>query len=85
MTDARAGRVTRDSIPRVDVLGVGVSVVTMQSAVAEVGRWIAGGERRYVCATGVHGVMESQRDSDLLRIHNESGLTLPDGIPMVWA
>jgi N-acetylglucosaminyldiphosphoundecaprenol N-acetyl-beta-D-mannosaminyltransferase len=63
MTDARAGRVTRDSIPRVDVLGVGVSVVTMQSAVAEVARWIAGGERRYVCATGVHGVMESQRNS----------------------
>jgi N-acetylglucosaminyldiphosphoundecaprenol N-acetyl-beta-D-mannosaminyltransferase len=85
MTDARAGRVTRDSIPRVDVLGVGVSVVTMESAVAEVARWIADGERRYVCATGVHGVMESQRDFELLRIHNESGLTLPDGIPMVWA
>ena len=75
----------RDSIARVDVLGVGVSVVTMQSAVAEVARWIADGSRRYVCSTGVHGVMESQRDPELLRIHNESGLTLPDGIPMVWA
>jgi N-acetylglucosaminyldiphosphoundecaprenol N-acetyl-beta-D-mannosaminyltransferase len=35
--------------------------------------------------TGVHGVMESQRDADLLRIHNASGLTTPDGMPMVWA
>jgi N-acetylglucosaminyldiphosphoundecaprenol N-acetyl-beta-D-mannosaminyltransferase len=29
--------------------------------------------------------MESQRDRDLLRIHNRSGLTTPDGMPMVWA
>lgn len=85
MSDADTAVMTRHSIPRVDVLGVGVSVVTMHSAVAEVARWIADGERRYVCVTGVHGVMESQRDPALLRIHNESGLTLPDGMPMVWA
>jgi N-acetylglucosaminyldiphosphoundecaprenol N-acetyl-beta-D-mannosaminyltransferase len=72
-------------VPRVDVLGVGISVVSMQTAVREVARWIDRGKRRYVCVTGVHGVMESQRDSELLRIHNESGLTLPDGMPMVWA
>jgi N-acetylglucosaminyldiphosphoundecaprenol N-acetyl-beta-D-mannosaminyltransferase len=30
-------------------------------------------------------VMEAQRDADLKRIHNESGLTTPDGMPMVWA
>ena len=28
--------------------------------------------------------MESQRDPELLRIHNRSGLTTPDGMPMVW-
>ena len=38
-----------------------------------------------MCVTGVHGVMESQRDPELLRIHNASGLTTPDGMPMVWA
>lgn len=42
-------------------------------------------EQHYVCVTGVHGVMESQRDPELLRIHNASGLTTPDGMPMVWA
>jgi N-acetylglucosaminyldiphosphoundecaprenol N-acetyl-beta-D-mannosaminyltransferase len=40
---------------------------------------------RYVCVTGVHGVMESQRDPELLAIHNASGLTTPDGMPLVWA
>jgi N-acetylglucosaminyldiphosphoundecaprenol N-acetyl-beta-D-mannosaminyltransferase len=37
-----------------------------------------------VCVTGVHGVMESQRDETLRRIHNEAGLVTPDGMPMVW-
>jgi N-acetylglucosaminyldiphosphoundecaprenol N-acetyl-beta-D-mannosaminyltransferase len=71
--------------PRVDVLGVGISVVSMETAVREIIRWIENGERRYVCVTGVHGVMESQDDPELMGIHNESGLTLPDGMPMVWA
>src|SRR3954454_5982386 len=29
--------------------------------------------------------MECRRDPHLLRIHNRSGLTTPDGMPMVWA
>lgn len=72
-------------IPRVDVLGVQISAIDLPGAVGEIGRWIRDGERHYVCVTGVHGVMESQRDPELLRIHNESGLTTPDGMPMVWA
>lgn len=72
-------------IPRVDVLGVGVSAIDMSIALEEIERWIVDGERHYVCVTGVHGVMECQRDQELLRIHNESGLTTPDGMPMVWA
>jgi N-acetylglucosaminyldiphosphoundecaprenol N-acetyl-beta-D-mannosaminyltransferase len=73
------------AIPRVDVLGVGISAVSMDQAVAEISRWVDEGERHYVCVTGVHGVMESQRDPALAAIHNRSGLTTPDGMPMVWA
>lgn len=75
----------RTPIRRVDVLGVGISAIDMTMAVDEVTRWVDEGERHYVCVTGVHGVMESQRDPDLRRIHNASGLTTPDGMPMVWA
>lgn len=70
---------------RVDVLGVGVSTVDQSMALDEVTRWVETGERHYVCVTGVHGVMESQRDPELKDIHNASGLTTPDGMPMVWA
>lgn len=72
-------------ICRVDVLGVGISAVNLTTARDEITRWIEVGEPHYVCVTGVHGVMESQRDPELLAIHNASGLTTPDGMPMVWA
>ncbi len=72
-------------IPRVDVLGVGISAINVPAAVEEIGRWIDAREQHYVCVTGVHGVMESQRDPELRHIHNASGLTTPDGMPMVWA
>lgn len=74
-----------DPIARVDVLGVGISAIDPATALAEVTRWIDGGLHHYVCVTGVHGVMESQHDRELLRIHNDSGLTTPDGMPMVWS
>lgn len=70
---------------RVDVLGVGISLVNMASATEQITRWVEEGDRQYVCVTGVHGVMESQRDPHLRAVHNRSGLTTPDGMPMVWA
>jgi N-acetylglucosaminyldiphosphoundecaprenol N-acetyl-beta-D-mannosaminyltransferase len=79
------GPIDGQAIPRVDVLGVGISAVTMDVTVREIASWIDSGRRGYVCVTGVHGVMEAQRDPALSRIHNESGLTTPDGMPLVWA
>lgn len=72
-------------IPRVDVLGVQVSAVNMDMAVDAVKSWAETDDRQYVCVTGVHGVIESQRDGELREIHNRSGLTTPDGMPMVWS
>ncbi|MDX1510779.1 MAG: WecB/TagA/CpsF family glycosyltransferase [Nitriliruptorales bacterium] len=74
-----------NSIPRVNVLGVGISAIDLSMAVERITEWIETREQHYVCVTGVHGVMESQRDPHLRKIHNESGLTTPDGMPMVWA
>lgn len=69
---------------RVDVLGVGVSAIDIDAAVAIFERWVARGERHYVCVSGVHGVMESRRDPALRAIHNAAGLVTPDGMPLVW-
>jgi N-acetylglucosaminyldiphosphoundecaprenol N-acetyl-beta-D-mannosaminyltransferase len=69
---------------RVDILGVGVSPINLDDAIATIEHWISGGSRNYVCITGVHGVMESRRDYCLRRIHNEAGMVAPDGMPLVW-
>ncbi len=71
--------------PRFDVLGVQVSATHKAEAAAIIQGWVGRGERHYVCVTGVHGVMECQKDEELRRIHNGSGLTVPDGMPLVWA
>lgn len=69
---------------RVNVLGVGVSAVNMDQAVQTIFGWVAARQRRYVCSTCVHGVMESQRDPELRRIHNAAGMVTPDGMPLLW-
>jgi len=81
--DAPANR-SGSEAPRVNVLGVGVSAVGLQQAVDIIEGWIERGERRYTCVTGVHGIMESQRDERLRHIHNAAGLVTPDGMPLVW-
>ena len=72
------------ALARVDVLGVGVSAINMVQALDTIDRWIATGAQRYVCVTGVHGVMESQRDMTIRAIHNAAGMVTPDGMPLVW-
>lgn len=72
------------SLRRIDVLGVSVSAVNPPQALDVLTGWVERRERSYVCVTGVHGVMESQGDEDLRAVHNASGLTVPDGMPLVW-
>jgi len=69
---------------RTNVLGVGVSSLNMNEAVETLLEARAKGYTGYVCVTGVHGVIESQRDPELKKIHNRSFLTVPDGMPIVW-
>jgi N-acetylglucosaminyldiphosphoundecaprenol N-acetyl-beta-D-mannosaminyltransferase len=69
---------------RVHVLGVGVSAINMNDAMATIDRWIKERKSNYVCITGVHGVMESQTDLHLRAIHNRAGMVTPDGMPLVW-
>ena len=69
---------------RVNVLGVGVSAINMRQALSHLDDWISHREQHYVCVTGVHGVMESQRDREVKAIHNRAGMVTPDGMPLVW-
>jgi N-acetylglucosaminyldiphosphoundecaprenol N-acetyl-beta-D-mannosaminyltransferase len=72
------------SADRVNILGVGVSAVSMQEAVGSVDRFLQGNSSAYVCVTGVHGIMEAQSDETFRATLNHSFLTTPDGMPTVW-
>jgi len=69
---------------RANVLGVGVSAVSMAEAVSCSDRFLQADSRGYICVTGVHGVMEAQSDHHFKDILNASFLTAPDGMPTVW-
>ncbi len=69
---------------RVNVLGIGISALNLQSALAEVAEAIRARRKGYICVTGVHGVMEAQSDGAFRGILNNAFLCTPDGMPMVW-
>jgi len=71
--------------PRVNVLGVGVHAVNMEQTVACLLDSVCRRKKGYVCVTGVHGIMEAQRNLRFRCVLNESLLTVPDGMPTVWA
>ncbi len=75
---------------RFDVLGVQVNAINLVQAVASIIQWVAAYRAgasefaRYVCVSGVHGVMECRHDLALREIHNRAAMVTPDGMPLVW-
>jgi N-acetylglucosaminyldiphosphoundecaprenol N-acetyl-beta-D-mannosaminyltransferase len=72
------------AIRRANVLGVGIHAINMSTSVKVIEAAISRGQRGYVCATGVHGVMEAQRDPTLVLLFANALLVVPDGTPTVW-
>jgi N-acetylglucosaminyldiphosphoundecaprenol N-acetyl-beta-D-mannosaminyltransferase len=67
-----------------NVLGVSVDAVNMETALQLLHRQLRSGSRGYVCAVGVHGILESLRSQDLAGAYAGSVLNVPDGAPTVW-
>lgn len=72
------------AVPRYNVLGIGVSALTLaQTRDLIVG--VRGQLRRgYICLGTAHGLTLARSDARLRQIYNESWLTTPDGMPLVW-
>jgi N-acetylglucosaminyldiphosphoundecaprenol N-acetyl-beta-D-mannosaminyltransferase len=69
---------------RANVLGVGVHAIDLTGAASIIESAVHEGTKGYVCVTGVHGVMEAQRDPQFRDILNHALLVTPDGMPTVW-
>jgi len=68
----------------IDLLGVRVSAVNLQSASDQIEDAIQDGRRGYVCLCGAHGLVDSQSDPALRAAYNSAFLVTPDGMPLVW-
>jgi N-acetylglucosaminyldiphosphoundecaprenol N-acetyl-beta-D-mannosaminyltransferase len=68
-----------------DLLGIPVAMTDYGQTMDVMDGLIARGERGWVCAVAVHAVMVAQRDPEMRRALIDSALTVPDGMPLVWA
>src|SRR5438876_8356382 len=71
-------------IERVNVLGIGVSILDQDRAREFLFDAVRQGQRGYVTIANVHSVSEAQSDCELKHILNNAILTTPDGMPLVW-
>ena len=72
------------AVPRYNVLGVGVSALTLAQA-RDLILGVRGQVRAgYVCLGTAHGLTEARHDAELRASFNRSWLTTPDGMPLVW-
>lgn len=68
-----------------DVLGVPVSVTSLEKSFRAILDWANDDRGRFVFIRDVHGIMQAQKDERLRQLHYEAALVTPDGMPLVWA
>ena len=70
----------------VSILGVRIDMVDYDSTLSAIRDCIMHHSRgNYICASPVHPIMVAQRDKELKKALLNSLLTVPDGMPVVWA
>jgi N-acetylglucosaminyldiphosphoundecaprenol N-acetyl-beta-D-mannosaminyltransferase len=78
--------------PKQSILGVGVSATSYEQLTDICGEWVrqhraggANGRARYVTVTDAHGIVKGFFNKPFREVLNNSDLTTPDGMPVVWA
>ena len=74
-----------DGIRVREILGIPIAMTDYDGAMDVMDEMIARRERGYVIAAAVHAVMVGQDDPEMRDALLRSTLTVPDGMPVVWA
>jgi N-acetylglucosaminyldiphosphoundecaprenol N-acetyl-beta-D-mannosaminyltransferase len=72
-------------VPRRDVLGVPVAMTDYEGALAVIDAMVVRRERGWVCAAPAMSLVTAQDDPLLMAALRDATLTVPDGMPVVWA
>ena len=68
-----------------EILGLPIAMTDYAEAMDVMDGMIARRDKGWVCAVAVHAVMVAQTDPEMRTALVESSLTVPDGMPLVWA
>lgn len=79
------GNVTHPPLISRSILGMRVDVTTYADATARIMDWARAAQARYVCASNVHMVMETNDSAEFRGVVNGADLVTSDGVPLVWA
>src|SRR3712207_6917160 len=74
-----------EDIPTSRIVDIDLALTDYDETMDVMDGMIARGERGYVCAVAVHAVMVARKDPEMAAALAGSTLTVPDGMPLVWA
>jgi N-acetylglucosaminyldiphosphoundecaprenol N-acetyl-beta-D-mannosaminyltransferase len=72
-------------VRRRDVLGVPIAIVDYERAIGVIDAMVARRERGWICAAPAMSLVTAQDDPLLMAALRGATLTVPDGLPVVWA
>ena len=72
------------NLKKINILNVGISQLNIEQCIQSISDKIESSSKGYVTVTGAHGLIESSKSNYIKLIHNNSFLTIPDGMPLVW-
>ena len=78
-------RKTTRTVKRRKILGINFDFLDYDSALEMIEQWRRGGKRTYITLTNPHSVLLCHRDPNMQKATNGAGLTLPDGVGIIWA
>lgn len=67
------------------VLEAFIDALTWDEAIAQITRWAAARESRYVCICNAHSVVTTTRDVEFKIAVNNADMATPDGAPVAWS
>lgn len=79
-----AAPLSSDSPDTYTVLGVPISITSLDDASARIHRWARDDKGRFVFIREVAGLMATVDNPELMELHKRASMVTPDGMPLVW-
>lgn len=79
-----AAPLSGDSPDFYTVLGVPISITSLDDASARIHRWARDDRGRFVFIREVAGLMATLENPELMELHRRASMVTPDGMPLVW-